>query len=809
MVDIIKQDMTNIWAVAGDVVAPDTAKIRGGWGVEAIPRQWWNWFENRQDTNIAYMLQKGIPEWDQFTEYLTNKSYVQRNNVVYKCILTGINKDPATQTDNWVKAFPESSAGLEALKPFVPTANTFPYMNGSNAVAAATLTPFARTILDDATDAEVRATISAQQSNSNLTALSAVTASTNALPYFTGTSAMGTTVLTQAARDVLGGVDYAAIRATLQLTSAAITPLQASATERDISKIMRVGAFGLGNVLDLRTTVYATGVPSDVFGAGTVFGFANGGTTPAPSLNIPGLTGTYFGTLQVNGQSDATGLTAMSRVFITNNGRTFTQAAASASSWGTWVESWTSSNLVKTLSSTDNAAGRMLQVADFGIGQQGVVVGSLNALTNTGTGFYKLGPPYTGSPIANTPVSVIHMAYDNERTQIAVTEGYALGRMFFRKYTGSTSAWGSWVETYNTGNTAQIVADVQAGIQPTLDAKVNRAGDTMTGALTLPSIELGTQSTPGILDFHTTNGHSDFDVRMFADSAVSGQVGGGRLNLSAAQGVIVNGLINAGNGVNVTGNINSSGVIAGAGVTSSAGLTVSSGVTTLQAVNSGAITSTGIISSSSSVRAASGFTELAASQVGIRCVDTANGGNVHVYFYNYNGTERGLIYMDTNAAMHFRSSQQADTLTLYNNRTAQFGGALGVSGRVTCTDVLAAGNVYSGNGGAFMATDGNVYGGVWGGYLSTYLGNNYIQPGNLQNNIVAQGGAGNIGTYALLQHVGGANAGPGVNVAGTELSWATAAGGFDERVNYGTWRIMGRLSTGNKPVATTLFMRIS
>ena len=53
MVDIIKQDMTDIWAVAGDVVAPDSAKVRAGWAVEAVPRQWWNWFENRQDTNVG------------------------------------------------------------------------------------------------------------------------------------------------------------------------------------------------------------------------------------------------------------------------------------------------------------------------------------------------------------------------------------------------------------------------------------------------------------------------------------------------------------------------------------------------------------------------------------------------------------------------------------------------------------------------------------------------------------------------------------------------------------------------------------
>lgn len=220
MVDIIKQDMTDIWAVAGDVVAPDSAKVRAGWGVEAVPRQWWNWFENRQDSNIAYMLQKGIPEWDQFTEYLTNKSYVQRNNIVYKCILTGVNKDPATTPANWVKAFPESSAGLEALKAYVPVANTFPYMNGSNAAAAAPLTPFARSILDDVDDAAVRATINAQQSDATLTALAGLATTTNKLPYFSGVDVASLTDLTAFARSILDDGDAATVRATIGVDSA-------------------------------------------------------------------------------------------------------------------------------------------------------------------------------------------------------------------------------------------------------------------------------------------------------------------------------------------------------------------------------------------------------------------------------------------------------------------------------------------------------------------------------------------------------------------------------------------------------------
>ena len=74
MVDITKLDMTDIWASGGDKIAPAPEKIAQGWLVEAVPRQTWNWFENRQDQNIAYLLQKGIPEWDATTEYLIHKT---------------------------------------------------------------------------------------------------------------------------------------------------------------------------------------------------------------------------------------------------------------------------------------------------------------------------------------------------------------------------------------------------------------------------------------------------------------------------------------------------------------------------------------------------------------------------------------------------------------------------------------------------------------------------------------------------------------------------------------------------------------
>lgn len=220
MADILKYDMTDLWASSGDKVAPDASKIHAGWGVEVVPRQWWNWFENRQDQNIAYMLQKGFPEWDVTTEYIINKSYVQRNGVVYKAVATNTNVDPVLLT-SWVRAFIDYTVANDALGTITPAADRLPYFNGANTATYTTLTSFARTLLDDTSSAAALTTLGGQTLNSNLTALSAVSAATNALPYFTSTTVMGVATLTAYGRSLIGVADAATARTTLGLGNVA------------------------------------------------------------------------------------------------------------------------------------------------------------------------------------------------------------------------------------------------------------------------------------------------------------------------------------------------------------------------------------------------------------------------------------------------------------------------------------------------------------------------------------------------------------------------------------------------------------
>lgn len=495
MVDIIKQDMTDIWAVAGDVVAPNSAKVRGGWGVEAVPRQWWNWFENRQDTNIAYMLQKGVPEWDAFTEYLTNKSYVQRNNIVYKCILTGTNKDPATQPLNWVKAFIEPSAYLELIRPLTVTNNSMMYVDNAGVAQNTPATSFGRSVLNIADSLAGRTLIGAQTANSNLTALSGVTATTNALVYFTGTTTMGTTTLTAFARTILDDNDAASVRATLELGTGAVATVTTSTTDPVVGRLLRVGDRGLGGEAPTATDLNLI----------TVNGWS--GIT-AGTLNVP-----------VGAGVGATCLTnaynfenAQQIVFNRNTDKVWVRRLI-PTGWQGWIELWNSSNLTKTSSPTDTTVGSLLQVGDFGIGnldfQPTWPNTSIDNAGSVGTGSYRTTSSTTGTFPSGFSTSCT-VQFFLRTTQGGLFEATqtmqhpATGRTAIRYATGTGTAaapaWNAWQEVYTTGNTTafgqQLLALADAPAARTLIGADN-ASNLTTGTIPAARVPTLNQSTTG------------------------------------------------------------------------------------------------------------------------------------------------------------------------------------------------------------------------------------------------------------------------------------------------------------------------
>lgn len=100
MVDIAKPVFGDVWAHSGEKLSPDASKIAMGWIQEMMPYQYENFLQNRNDTVLTYLLQKGVAEWSSDQEYIANKSVVTYNSQLYMATVTNTGTVPTT-TSSW------------------------------------------------------------------------------------------------------------------------------------------------------------------------------------------------------------------------------------------------------------------------------------------------------------------------------------------------------------------------------------------------------------------------------------------------------------------------------------------------------------------------------------------------------------------------------------------------------------------------------------------------------------------------------------------------------------------------------------
>ena len=130
-----------------------------------------------------------------------------------------------------------------------------------------------------------------------------------------------------------------------------------------------------------------------------------------------------------------------------------------------------------TTSSTDNTAGRLLAVGDFGIGSSaGILLTSAQAnAQSTAAGLYLATASEIGSPGGIAAVGfLIHQRATESATQIYVATGPS-NRSFRRTYNNGVSAWTSWHEIMTSNNVTSSATDATSG-------KLLKVGDFGLGA---------------------------------------------------------------------------------------------------------------------------------------------------------------------------------------------------------------------------------------------------------------------------------------------------------------------------------------
>jgi hypothetical protein len=132
-----KPSITFPWASGGAIVAPSDVKIQTGWTAEVPPFQWENYLQNRQDSGLLHLFQKGISVWSATENYYfsTNgeRSYVQGSNgTIYVAVAPSLNQNPVTDVSNTYWKIYSPNGSVLAIRQFTATTAYVPTIGTRN-----------------------------------------------------------------------------------------------------------------------------------------------------------------------------------------------------------------------------------------------------------------------------------------------------------------------------------------------------------------------------------------------------------------------------------------------------------------------------------------------------------------------------------------------------------------------------------------------------------------------------------------------------------------------------------------------------
>ncbi|MCU1787769.1 hypothetical protein CUU54_02710 [Pectobacterium polaris] len=203
--------------------------------------------------------------------------------------------------------------------------------------------------------------------------------------------------------------------------------------KRATDAAMLKGEFGIGGVNDLRGSPLI-GLPSAIYGKGTIFGLCNG--------DAIGLPGHPLVTLILNGSwNDSTGWAGINRVAI-GGGYILVQQAVSDNAWGDWVPGWNSVNLPNPM-----------KKGEFGWGGRAQTIVDANHETffnaSTPSGAYAIAgdTSVTKLPVNDGLIDWKTTIVSNGRVfgvlEVTSYFGPTIGNRYTRTYS-SVDGWGGW-----------------------------------------------------------------------------------------------------------------------------------------------------------------------------------------------------------------------------------------------------------------------------------------------------------------------------------------------------------------------------